>query len=99
MLAIHLSSPTDILVAAARRAKDRRLLHNLTQLGLATRAGVSLGTLKLFERTGKASFETVVRIAFALEAEHQFDGLFPPVEITRIDDVIEKVPRKRGRRR
>lgn len=77
----------------------RRLTLNLSQDGLAARADVSLGTLKSFERTGKASMETVVRIAFALGAEREFDALFPPQEVTRIEDVVETAPRKRGRRK
>nr|WP_200877162.1 MULTISPECIES: helix-turn-helix transcriptional regulator [Devosia] len=87
------------MASLAHRARQLRLSKNLTQEGLATRAGVSLGTLKLFERTGKAGFETVVKIAYALEAEREFEALFPPSQITRIEDVVEKAPRKRGRRK
>ncbi len=83
----------------ARRAKGIRLAQNLTQEGLALRAGISLGTLKLFEATGKASFETVVKIAFALGAEAELETLFPPQAIASIEDVIAPVPRQRGRRK
>lgn len=99
MLAIKLTSPTDAIRNVAMRARSVRLAQNLTQEGLAARAGVSLGGLKLFESTGKASFETVAKIAFALGAETEIDKLFPPQTITRIADVIETAPRKRGRRR
>lgn len=99
MISLILSSPTDLMGALARRARSLRLSQNLTQEGLASRAGVSLGTLKLFERSGKASLETVLRVAFALGAEREFDELFPPQQITRIEDVIESAPRKRGRRK
>lgn len=99
MISIILSSPTDMMATLAHRARTLRLSQNLTQEGLAWRAGVSLGTLKLFERSGKASLETVLRIAFALGAEREFGELFPPQPIMRIDDVIEAAPRKRGRRK
>jgi transcriptional regulator with XRE-family HTH domain len=99
MLAINLSSPGDIITAVGRRAKSLRLLQNLTQEGLAARAAVSLGTLRLFERSGKASLETVIKIAFALGAEQEFEALFPPQQVVRIEDVVEKPPRRRGRRK
>lgn len=99
MLSLSLSSPADVLKSVASRAKALRLSQQLTQEGLALRAGVSLGTLKLFERTGKASFETVVKIAFAIGAEREFEQLFPPQSITRLEDVIERAPRKRGSRK
>ncbi len=97
MLSLSFTSPSEVIGAAARRARQLRLARNMTQDGLAARSGVSLGTLKLFERTGKASFETVVRIAFALAAEKEFLELFPPTPMTRIDDIIEEPVRRRGR--
>ena len=98
-LSLKLSSPQELLKGLANRAKQRRLDANLTQDGLAQRAQLSLGTLKLFERTGKASSEFIVRLAFALNAEKQFDNLFPPETPKSIDDVIAKPRRMRGRRK
>jgi len=40
-----------ILKGIALRLRDRRLELNLTQKGLATKSGVSLGTLKRFENS------------------------------------------------
>ena len=97
-MSIKLTSPSEIVRGVASRARDRRLEANLTQEGLASRAGVSLGTLKLFERTGKASIETVVRIAFALEAEGEFEGLFPRTTPRTIEDIVTRPQRQRGRR-
>jgi len=98
-LSLKLSSPRDVLQDLAGRAKRRRLDANLTQEGLAKRAQLSLGTLKLFERTGKASFEFVVRLAFALNAEKEFASLFPPAPPKSIDDVVAKPRRQRGSRK
>src|SRR3546814_12148100 len=66
MLSLDIDGPSDVMRKVAQRAKQRRLHENLSQQGLAERAGVSLGSLKLFEQTGKASLQTVVLIAFAL---------------------------------
>jgi transcriptional regulator with XRE-family HTH domain len=98
MLSLKLSSPNEVLLRLAERARRRRLDANLTQQQLADRAQISLGTLKLFERTGRASVEFVVRLAFVLNAEKEFDSLFPPQEPRSIDDVIAKSPRRRARR-
>jgi transcriptional regulator with XRE-family HTH domain len=98
-LALKLTSPFEVKQRLKARAKQRRLAANLTQEGVATRANVSFGTLKRFESTGDASIETLIAIAFALNAESEFDGLFPPLPYKTIDDVIEQKPRQRGRRK
>ena len=99
ILSLKLSSPRDVLDGLARRAKRRRLEANLTQEELAERAQVSWGTLKLFERSGKASSEFLVKLAFALNAEKEFDALFPPEPHRSIDDVVAKPKRMRARRK
>jgi transcriptional regulator with XRE-family HTH domain len=98
-IALKITSPQEVLAGIADRAKRRRLEANLTQQGLAARAQVSLGTLKLFERSGKASLEFLVAIAFALGAENEFENVFPHRPRKSIEDVIAKPPRLRGRRR
>lgn len=98
-ISLNLSSPRDVASDIASRAKQRRLEANLTQSGLAARAQVSLGTLKQFERTGKSSLEFLIAIAFALGAEKEFEGLFPPKPHRSIEDVISKPVRIRGRRK
>jgi transcriptional regulator with XRE-family HTH domain len=100
IVSINLASPRETVAEIARRAKLRRLEANLTQEGLAERAQLSLGTLKLFERTGKASIEFIVALAFALNAEKEFDQLFRIQEKRRsLDDVTAKPIRVRGRRK
>lgn len=97
-IALTLTSPFDVKAGLKVRAKQRRLDANLTQSGLAKRADVSLGTLKHFERTGNASIEFLLAIAFALDAEKEFEALFPARPYKTIADVVEKKPRLRGRR-
>lgn len=95
-MSITLTSPGEVLSGVGQRARKLRLQANLTQAGLAARAGVSLGTLKLFERTGAASMRTAIGIAFALGAEQDFLPLFGPREARSIKDLIQKPSRKRG---
>jgi transcriptional regulator with XRE-family HTH domain len=98
-LSLNISSPKEVADGLARRVKRRRLEANLTQEGLARRAQVSLGTLKHFERTGKASIEFLIMIAFALDAEKELEQLFPPQARRSINDIIAKPARLRGRRK
>ena len=98
MSSLKLESPGGVLRGVARRARDKRLEVNLTQVGLAERSGVSLGTLKLFERSGVISLASLIKIAFALDSETGFAGLFPAREPITIEDVIEKPKRARRRR-
>ena len=99
MLSLNLWSPGEVIDGIAERARRRRLDLGYTQTELSERSGVRLGTLKLFERTGQASLQTVVMIAFALRGETEFAALFPRQAPMTIEDVVEKPSRQRGRRR
>lgn len=99
MFALSLTSPAEIIKGVAARMKRRRLDLDLTQRELAARSGVSYGSLRLFEDSGKASFEAVVKIAFALEAEAEFEALFPPRPTKTLDDVVGRPVRQRARRK
>ena len=52
MLNDYLKSPRDGRLELAGRAKAERLRQNLTQEALAHAAGISLSTLRRFEKTG-----------------------------------------------
>lgn len=100
ILSFILNTPEDTRQALAERARDRRLSVNLSQEGLARRAGISTGTIKRFEKTGHVSIDSLLKIALVLEALDAFEAVFKPK--TRapvsIDELIE-TPRKpkRGR--
>ena len=99
MMTFKLTSPHDIVQGVAARLKLRRLDANLTQRELAIRSGVPYASLRLIEDRGKGSFEAVVKIAFALDAEEEFQHLFPPRPIRSLDDVTARsVTKKRVRK-
>jgi len=93
MLTIEDRSPGNV-----HRMRRARLDRDLTQRGLAERAGVSLGSLRRFERTGQISLGSLVQIAFVLRAVPGVDGLFAPAEVRSLDEIIEGPRRQRGRR-
>ncbi len=78
------------LSAIGERARQLRLLRNLRQDELAARAGVGVATVHRFEKTGIASFENVLRIATALQAEAGFDRLFEPPAYSSLDEALER---------
>ncbi|MEQ1567317.1 MAG: helix-turn-helix transcriptional regulator [Myxococcota bacterium] len=71
--------------------------RNVTQQELAERAGMSLSSLRRFERTGEIAFLSLVRVAMALDATTGLAGLFP-AQVRTLDDVLDRPRRQRGRR-
>lgn len=100
ILAFNTTNPTDIAMHIATRVKARRLELNLTQEGLARRAGVKFATYRRFEQTGEISLRGLLQIGFALNALSDFDALFAQKQYMSLDDVLneQKVNRKRGKK-
>lgn len=97
---IELFSPADLCRGLADRARAARLAADLSQAGLAERAGLSLASLRRFETTGAASLELVARIALVLKAEDGFQALFKPDVYASLDETLKAAtPRKRGRKK
>ncbi|MCC8162851.1 MAG: helix-turn-helix transcriptional regulator [Lachnospiraceae bacterium] len=72
------------------RMRQRRKEKKLTQVQLSERSDVSLGTLKRFERTGEISLSSLIKIAFALGCEGDFDELFSKKGYASIQEVIDE---------
>lgn len=100
IIAFNVSSPSDIALQIAARVKVRRLELDLTQEGLAARAGVKFATYRRFEQTGKISLRGLLQVGFALNALSDFDALFAQKQYQSLDDVLneQSVIRKRGKK-
>jgi len=97
MAAIILGSD-DIAAELAARVRSRRLDHGYTLEGFASRSGVSLGTLKRFERTGKISLTSFIRLVVALKGEADLANLLKQARFSTIEDVLDQPKsRQRGR--
>ena len=59
-------------------------------------AGISLSTLRRFEKTGDIALASFVEIAFALRRMDGFDALFPEPPV---HSLFEAAPRERKRAR
>lgn len=81
----------ETLKALAERSRQLRLLRKLSQVELATRAGVGVATIRRFEKNaGTALLENVLRIAAALQADAAFDTLFAPPAYASLDEALER---------
>lgn len=85
-----LKSPADVNLDIAKRVSKRRKEKKITQSKLSQYSGVSLGSIKRFERTGEISLTSLVKIAFALGCEDDFDELFAKKGYTSIEEVINE---------
>jgi hypothetical protein len=102
MMSIELKSPRDVQREVAGRFKTRRLAMNLTQEGLATRAGVSWSSLKRFEYTGLIAFDALLKLALVLECLNDFDRVCADdgqsLASRSLDQILsEAKPRRKGR--
>ena len=95
-MSLSLKTPKEVSLEIASRLKERRLAQNLTQVGLALRAGMSTPSLKRFEKTGEISFVSLLNIALVLDCLDECDRLFEnnnkPVSLF----TGESKPKKRG---
>jgi transcriptional regulator with XRE-family HTH domain len=64
------------------RLRELRLLKNLDQQSLATRAGVSLNAVKHLEGGKGARVHSLIKVLRALERADWFDSLAPTVSIS-----------------
>ena len=85
-----LKSPKDVSSEIAKRISTRRKEKKITQEQLSVRADVSFGSIKRFERTGEISLSSLIKIAFALELEDDFDSLFSKKGYASIREVIDE---------
>lgn len=93
-------TPQEVSLFIAKRAKEKRLEEDLSQHTLSERSNVSLGVLKKFERTGKISLESLLKLALALGSLNDFIELFKksvPTDAPTLDLLLNKKTRKRGR--
>ncbi len=101
MIAEQLITPTDVIARITSAVRNKRLVLDLSQVSLSQRSGVSLGVLKRFERTGKISFESLLKLAMALGCLGDFMPVFQdplPKNPITLDDLFQDKTRKRGRK-
>jgi len=77
-----------------KRLESIRLMQNISQQDLASKAGVSRRTISRMENGQGVSFNTLIRVMRALDLTNQLENLVPSLNIRPIERVKQKQPRK-----
>lgn len=99
-----LISPSKAQLKIADNVRARRLAMELTQEGLAERAGVPLPTLRKFEQKGSISLESFFKLLMVVGGIDEIVTALKPSKpsFNSIDDVLKGTDsnsRKRGRKK
>lgn len=92
-------NPSSIAREVGHRLRTFRLAKGWTQEELASRAGVSLSTLKMLESKGQASFSRLIRVALILGVEGELRELFSQPLVMESIEAVKRSERQRAPRR
>ena len=81
-------TPNDIVHELVDKIKQHRKKLKISQAQLATKSGVSLGSIKRFESKYEISLNSFIKILIALNLEHDLENLFLQKSYNSIDEVI-----------
>ena len=96
----NLTSPVDVMLSVAQRAKALRLEQNITQQELADKVGIAIGTVKRFEKSGEIQFNHLLRLALVLGRLDEFCNVFAPVNVPdSLYELKNDKPRQRARKK
>jgi transcriptional regulator with XRE-family HTH domain len=74
--------PSQVELELSKRVAALRMQKGYTQAELVRRSGVSLGSLRCFEQTGKISLTNLLLISHLLGRITDFDDLLAPIDDT-----------------
>ncbi len=80
----------EIDLQMAKRVKAIRRRRAISQEELSRLSGVSFGSVKRFESTGKISLLSLTRIASSLGCADEIRGLFTQVPYQSIEEVVRE---------
>ena len=81
-------TPNDIAKELIEKIKQHRKKLKMSQARLATKSGVSLGSIKRFESKYEISLNSFIKILIALNLEQDLENLFMQKNYNSIDEVI-----------
>ncbi len=97
---VLLRTPKEVMRDCAKRVKALRIEQNISQVVLAERVGVAVGTVKRFEKTGEIQFNHLLKVALVLGRLDDFNALFPVADKPQsLFGLKETKPRQRARRK
>ena len=81
-------TPNDIAKELVGKIKQHRKKLKISQAQLATKSGVSLGSIKRFESKYEISLNSFIKILIALNLERDLENLFTQKCYNSIEEVI-----------
>ncbi len=81
-------TPNDIAKEFVEKIKQQRKMLKISQIKLAAKSGVSLGSIKRFESKYEISLNSLIKILIALNLEKDFENLFTEKTYNSIYEVI-----------
>lgn len=81
-------TPNDIAHELVEKIKQHRKKLKISQAQLASKSGVSLGSIKRFESKYEISLNSFIKILIALNLEQDLENLFTQKKYNTIDEVI-----------
>ncbi|MDD3306944.1 MAG: helix-turn-helix transcriptional regulator [Acetobacterium sp.] len=87
---LNQKTPHEIDTMIAQRIRSIRKRQKLSQEKLSEKSGVSLGSVKRFERSGEISLISLTKIAIALNCEDELINLFAEQPFLSIQEVIDE---------
>ncbi len=81
-------TPNDIAKEFVEKIKQQRKMLKISQVQLAAKSGVSLGSIKRFESKYEISLNSLIKILIVLNLEKDFENLFTQKTYNSIDEVI-----------
>ncbi len=81
-------TPNDIAHELVEKIKQHRKKLKISQAQLASKSGVSLGSIKRFESKHEISLNSFIKILIALNLERDLENLFMQKNYNSIDEVI-----------
>ena len=88
MIRLEQKTAPQIADEIAQRVQKRRKERHFSQSELASRSGVSFASYKRFEQKHEISFDSLIKIAIALDMEKDFDALFATPQFSSIEELI-----------
>ena len=83
-------SPRELNLQIAQRLRKIRKRKKISQEQLSLHSGVSLGSIKRFERSGDISLISLSKIAMALDVVNALEDLFKDMPILTIEELINE---------
>ena len=81
-------TPNDLAKELVEKIKQQRKKLKISQIQLAAKSGVSLGSIKRFESKYEISLNSFIKILIALNLEQDLENLFTQKNYNSIDEVI-----------